>query len=441
TEGPLYESLEATFQRIDAAFGLRYAPSFEQLNRLKKGLDIPENLRDIVMEFISDDRLNYNKTWAHVDNMLDEMMSEEWRNSLKDDFGSGYIFNWFILDHIGYDINPRRRALGYHVIYDHYRDKLKEFNQVKDRLYWHYHPLSFFNEAHKTSNNFSYSNNHIQIINRRIIDQMDFPVAYRPGCHVERPDINLFLELWIPLDYGNQGCIESVKDKNQQDISGGRYGDWRRATDQWEVYHPDFYDYQKKGQMKRYIARCLNLNSRLREITKEEIEKAFIRANVYNPTILSVTNHDEREMRPYIKWFMDNIREIQKLYPEVKIMHTNAVDAIRFSLKMKPISAASLHFKWTNNRLDIYSDKEIWGTQPWFCFKTKDKRYIHENLDFHDNNYWSYIFDEDTITLDRIESIGIAANDAYFNTSVYKLFPEKDLERTDSKYLNILSEL
>ena len=48
--------------------------------------------------------------------------------------------------------------------------------------------------------------------------------------------------------------------------------------------------------MKRYIARRLNLDSRLRPINRNEIERAFQMANVSNsPVIMSVTNHDERE--------------------------------------------------------------------------------------------------------------------------------------------------
>ena len=71
--------------------------------------------------------------------------------------------------------------------------------------------------------------------------------------------------------------------------------------------------------MKRYIARCLNLGSRLRPITAKEIDKAFKRCNSGKRTILSVTNHDEREMRNDIDWFVRKVKSIQKNYQTLRL--------------------------------------------------------------------------------------------------------------------------
>jgi len=420
TEGPLYESLDATSERIEKTFGLKYenlTPG--KLIDLQNGKDIPIELKNDVMSFLSSERLNYNKTWTEVSEMIDEIMSQEWRNKYKDDFGEGYRFNWYILDHVGFEnANPRRRSLGYHAIYDYYQEKIR-INDVDDKLYWHYHSTPFFYEAHKTSNNFSFSNEHLQVLSRRVIDKLDFPVSYRPGAHTERPDSNLFLEQWIPFDFGNQGMKEREEDKKQKDISGGRYGDWRRAPSEWGSYHPDFYDYQKKGNMKRYLTRCLNIGSRLREITEDEIIKAFQQANSNGSTILSITNHDEREMRADIDVFMKKVYKVQKQFPEVKIKHENSVNAVRLTENISHEEPTKLYIEFEDNKINITADKSIWGPQPYFCFKTMDKRYIHENLDYHGGLHWSYTFDEDTIKLEQIEKIGIATNDNYGNTSIY----------------------
>lgn len=436
TEGPLHESVTATFERIENVYGLKFEPSPQQLERIQRGLDLPEDLKADVMAFASKDRLNYHRNWHEVDACVRDLMRPEWRQALADDHGCGYVMSWFVMDHVGFKTNPRFRALGFHVIYEHYRELLAEFKPVGDSIYFHTHPVPFFFEANKTSNNFSFTNHHIEVINRRLIDYLDFPAAYRPGANCERPDINLFLEMWIPFDYGNQGMPQNELELKQKDLAGGRWGDWRFATSEWEVYHPDFYDYQKKGQMKRFIARSLNLNSRVRPITVDEIRKAFHRADSGLNTIIAVTDHDEREMRPYIIEYMDTVRAVQKEFPGVTIRHANAIDAIRLAEALEYREPTKLDFAWHSDRLEVTADGPIWGPQPWFCFKTKDKRYIHENFDRLDVEGWSYVFDDNTLFLDQVESIGIATNDDFGNTVTYRLSADKDLSKTKSMVRN-----
>ncbi len=70
--------------------------------------------------------LAYNDTWDKIDTMLRDAMSPSFRNKSLDSFGGGWVYNWFCVDHVDYDINPRRRDIGYHNVYDHYRAIAKE---------------------------------------------------------------------------------------------------------------------------------------------------------------------------------------------------------------------------------------------------------------------------------------------------------------------------
>ena len=201
TEGPKYESLTATFDRLYDAFGLDFEPSKEMLKALRVGEVVAEKQKKAVMDFLDENRMAYHENWSDIDAMLDVLMSDEWRNQYQDDFGRGYVFNWYCMDHIGFSSNPRRRDMGYHAIFEHYREILQLHNRNDmDELQWHFHPVSFTREAHKSSNNYSYTNEHIQVLSRRVIDYGWFPSSSRPGLHTERADINFFLEQWIPFD-------------------------------------------------------------------------------------------------------------------------------------------------------------------------------------------------------------------------------------------------
>jgi hypothetical protein len=418
--GPLFESLPATFKRLKETFDIDLPATKDNLAALQSGIGIDSKIRNLVMEFLSTDRLNYNKTLGDVDKMLDEILSSEWREKYMDDFGNPYTFTWFVMDHIGFTINPRRRMMGYSVLFDYYLDKLTEHNCQLDELAFHYHPVSYSREAHRASNNLSFTNEHHKILSYRVIEYNWFPSSFRPGLHSERPDLNWFLEMWIPFDYGNQAIDPQSDDKKQfqRDLGFGRWGDWRRATYEWEIYQPSLYDYQKQGEMNRYIARCLNLNARINSIDEFEIEKAFLRAENGKPTILAFTNHDEREMRPYSDWLYNQIRFFKNKYPEVKIRNSTASLAMQEVLGLEKENKLEIDYCFEENTLHIKTNQSCWGPQPYFCFKTKMKDYIWDNLDFQSGNHWTYVFDDDTLNLNQIEKIGIASNNKHGNSSV-----------------------
>ena len=81
--------------------------------------------------------------------MVSRIFSSEFRERHKDSFGKTWVFNWHCLDHVGYKTNPRKRTLGYHKIFDYYSKVLKKYKNYKDKIHWHFHPMSTYNEAHR----------------------------------------------------------------------------------------------------------------------------------------------------------------------------------------------------------------------------------------------------------------------------------------------------
>ncbi|MCA9837579.1 MAG: hypothetical protein KC422_11720 [Trueperaceae bacterium] len=409
TEGPLYESLDATFERLEKIIGMRLEPSRKTLEQIRnKELDLGGK-EDAAALVVSPQLLNYNDSWDKVDAMLYEMLSPEYRQRYADPTGRGWVYTWFIVDHVGYDMNPRRRDMGYHNIFDHYKSLLKETNSA-DEINWHFHPMSTYKEAHICATSYLRSPHLLETLARRIIDRGWFPSCFRPGFHAERPDAHWFLEQWLPFDFANQATETDVA--AQQDVMGGRLGDWRRAPNDWSPYHPAHDDYQTEGSCRRTIFRCLNVGTRFKLLDESEVERAFARAASGKPTILAFTNHDFRDMRHDVAETHALIQRVASRYPEVIWQNSGAKEAARAVLARKEGEPFELEVRLEHNRLSVTANHDSFGPQPFLAIKTHDKRYLTDNFDLQSpRRHWTYTFDADTVPLSSIESFGIASND------------------------------
>lgn len=438
TEGPLYESIEATFKRIKESFGIEIEPTYDNLKKLQNKEIQLDGKEDAVAKMVSPDNLDYRDNWEKIDEMLDEITSEEFRNKLTDSFGNGWIYNWFCMDHVGFTgENPRRRDMGYHNIFDHYKRYNKRNDITQDMIQWHFHPLPIIKDAHRSGTSYLNSSQVFETLARKIIDRKWFPAAFRPGFHTERPDSNWFLEQWIPFDYANQ-AIKGRK-TDQPDLSKGRFGDWRRAPSEWRVYHPHHDDYQKEGDCRRWIGRCLNMGTRLRNIKKEDIRDGFKRAKSGKPTLVSFTNHDFRDVKSRISKVRNMIKNVSDEFQDVKFKYANAVEGMRKVIGIgdlhKPDFTVNLEEENQSSKVKIMSKNDIFGPQPFFAIKTKTEQYLWDNLDFQGENCWTYTFDFHTVDIDAVEKIGIAANTESGVTEVLVLNPEnKEFEKNILNY-------
>lgn len=430
TEGPLYEPLDVTFERLRSIFHLNLEPSAQLLRQLQAGKIDLGGLEAAVQKVVDPHLLAYNDSWDKVDAMLDELMSDSFRRQICDSSGAGWIYSWFCVDHVDYDSNPRRRDMGYHNIFDHYRRRIRDTNSLQDGLHFHYHPHSFRREAHRCATHWWASSNSLfQTLSRRVIDHQWFPAAHRPGFHVLRPDSHWFLEQYIPFDFSSQAMLDSNQDAAQFGLQGGRYGDWRRAPVTWEPYHPSADDYQIPGGCRRWIARCLNVGTRYRLLEERDVRQAFLEARAGKPVVLAITNHDFRNMAPDIQSVREMLQRVSRDFPDVPYLFSEAVAAMRSALKLSAVPPCELDMEIykvndTVNVLKVSSATPTFGPQPWLALKTVDGTYHFDNFDidvpFH---RWQYVFDEDTFPLSALESIGVAANNAYGATSVAVFHP------------------
>lgn len=419
-EGPLYESVEATFDRLHRLFGIDLRPSTEALRKLQsKEIDL-SGREDAVARIVSPALLNYKDTWDKIDSMLGDIMSADFRRSMVDSFGDGWIFNWHCVDHVGYGENPRRRDIGYHNVFDHYRQMIEETGSDGDGLHFHFHPMPFDRKAHHSATHwFAHSTTLFEILARRIIDRGWFPCVNRAGFHVCRPDSHWFLEQFIPFDLSNQATAEPGSEGGSSlGIENGRFGDWRRASRSWQPYHPAHDDYQRCGECRRWIARCLNVGTRHRLLRQEHVDQAFEEAAEGKPVVLALTNHDYRDMRPDIEAVRAMVQHAAVRYPEVKFRFSEAREAMRAALKLPSESPIRLDVGLADDVLTIRTDRGTFGPQPFLALKTKSAEYFHDNLDFQEPFCaWSYVFDEETFPVEALDKVGVGTCDATGNVT------------------------
>lgn len=435
TEGPMWESIEELFDRISNIFnfekyGVKMLPTYDNLEKLQRGeVNLPEEMKDELYTAVCPHTVGFKRNWGMIEEMLNRIMKPEFRNKIKDSFGGGWIYNWHIMDHVGFGfVNPRHRDYGYHNVLDFYRYMINITDSSMDAIHWHFHPVPSDGVCNHTAYNYENCFPTLHgIITRRLIDRGIFPVVNRPGFHSERVDSNFFLEQWIPFDPANQAVEDDLQPRFQTDMANGHAGDWRGAPSDWSLYHPDFYDWRRTGNMNRWIARILNMMARHRSITEAEIEKAFVKAEQGDNVYLGITDHDWREMSDEINEFREMLSNIVSRHPKVKFKFSESIEGFRnvigYSAEECEVGKVKLDYKWQDNVLHIFVvNGEPFGPQPYLAIKDVTGHYIHDTFDF--NVYkksYCYTFCSDTVEMKNIDAVVVATNDKYGNTEILKV--------------------
>jgi len=425
TEGPLYESTKATFKRAYELFNIKIKnQSLSNLEKLKKGIGYSGELKDKIQRAFNSHLINYHTSWPKIKKMLTKISSGNFRKLISDDNKNDYVLTWHCVDHVNYKFNPRKRTIGFGKIFRFYKNHIAK-TKTRDKLGFHFHPMSTYQEAHRNATFWLRSDNLYQVICRRIIDENWFPVANRAGFHVERPDSHLFLEQYIPFDLSNT----NKKEKKSKDVAEAASGwDWRRAPSNWEIYNPSHDDYQTKGKCRRYIGRVLSINNRTESIDQKEVNKAFRRAYNGKNTLLAVTSHDFRNIEAEILEFYSYIKKAKKKYPKVKYYFTDTVSGFQKTLNIKNQKKDQIKlkiYKISKNKFKIKAIQgKVFGPQPFLAIKFKNNRYFHDNLDFSlKNNEWFYSLGPDTVKSEdaKIIAVGAADKKGNFHTTQIKL--------------------
>ncbi|HWV40185.1 hypothetical protein [Pseudorhodoplanes sp.] len=420
TEGPLTETLEATFGRLRSAFAIDLPPSRETLRRLQNCEIDLAGREEAVARMLSPELLAYNSSWDDIRVMLDDAMSPDFRRKMVDGRGGGWVYSWHCMDHMYYAENPRSKDVGYGHVFRFYREMIAK-TRSPDELNWHFHPRSITGYPLHAATSFVNSYELLtEILCRRILEDGWFPVVNRPGFHAERPDSHAFLEQWIPFDYANQVHEDEV---DQPDLAGGRFGDWRRAPHSWRGYRPHHDDYQVEGHCRRVIFRCLNVGTRLRSLLPHHVRQAFVEARDHGVAILSFADHDYRDIRPDVEAVRSMLRDAMGDFRDVELRFSGAEAAARDLLGVADAPMPELIIRRDGARVEVeLKSGQIFGPQPFLALKLVDGCYRHDNLDLQTpGKAWSYILDDQTMPPDQVSEVAVGAAGRHGGFSVAKL--------------------
>jgi hypothetical protein len=157
--------------------------------------------------------------------------------------------------------------------------------------------------------------------------------------------------------------------------------------------------------------------------------------------VLSVTNHDFRDMAPDVEGFCAVLKSVARDFPEVPFYYSEAINAMRSALEIAPQPPCELECTIetvddSTAVLKVTSNTPTFGPQPWLALKTASGRYHFDNFDidvpFHQ---WQYVFDQETFPLSALSAIGVAANNAYGTTTVVRIDPAS--RQSETKHWNL----
>jgi hypothetical protein len=382
TEGPLEEKLEATFERLRDQKQIDLAPSRDTLVRLQnRKIDLNGREAEIA-DFVAPKRLAYLSTWKEIEEMVTAMTSREYRLANADPAGNPYTFSWFIIDVVGYKDNPRRKAVGFHAVWDQYQRMLSG-RLHNDCLGWHFHTVAVGNHALDYNTCWTNNDYHEQALARRIIQRRWFPSLFRAGGLIERNDLSYWLEQFIPFDY-------SVSSRKEAPDAPGSLLDWRFSPREWGGFHPGFHDYRRPGNMNRWLFRCLDIDSVNTTLSTEEVEKAFATVQAGKSTILAYSSHDRRDPRPEISLAVGLIRQVASRFPDVTWQWANAHEAARKSCRLLEIKPPCFSIHQKEHLLTIESDQPLFGPAPFLAIEEQGEIFYRDNPTVEAETRWAY---------------------------------------------------
>jgi SAM-dependent methyltransferase len=318
-------------------------------------------------------------SWELVDSAVDDLFDPVFRERLPDPSGGTLRFGWFFLTWTGFRTNPRGRDFGHHRVRDHYLERWGDaLAGYGDEQCWHYHQPAPSGVGNEWGLDWTTPREYEEIVSRQVLERGWFPACYRAGGTIMSPVSSRWVDSWFPFDYTNRAPLE---------LPG--LVDWGLGVAEWGVYHPDPEDFRRPGPGRRRMARCLDLVTNVHVLGETDVVAAFERARGGREAILSVFDHDYREITGRLGEFRELIHSVGGRYPEVPWRYAAPAEAVCSYLGVPLPRPLTIEISKARDEVLISASEPIFQSFPWIAIRTADGVVSHAADPVRiDPNHW-----------------------------------------------------
>ncbi len=209
-------------------------------------------------------------------NIVDQALSQTWRDSLTDSFDGSLKISWFLMTIEGY--RPTRH--GINAVAGEFLSMFSDrIPKLGDEIGWHYHHSDWFHDSlsHKTGWNMisTFSGRTYNRLTDRelamshlaslVYHNRLYPASFRAGWLWENNDFSNWLDSVLPFDYSHN---------------------WDAVDAELFMYHPSTHDLFTPGDLSRSMVRAVD------EVDSAYVRSMFELAAAGRPVILAYYTHN-----------------------------------------------------------------------------------------------------------------------------------------------------
>lgn len=307
-------------------------------------------------------------------------MTDQFRSKFTDSFGKPMSFSWFVLTHPAYEQNAES---GADVVFRQMSKYSSEIERWGDLSGWHYHVTDWTPSTYDSSigtwgqvRSFDgarpYTSSELVMAEKMlaylILESGFYPTIFRSGWVWENNDFSLWLDDIIPFDFSNAAPLTAsgtYKDR----YSAGKMYDWSQAPDDWSFYHPDSGNYQKPGNLKRTIFRCLPGHRTL----DLDLNKAFARAARGEDVLIGYYTHSFNDLEKLCR-IIDNGLSNSIYVGRISHRYVNALEGAQLMLGLNDTIPPELSLVQFGDTCILSSNEQLFSF-PYGALKGSDGSY------------------------------------------------------------------